>query len=477
MREPGVSGPGLFCMGKNRCSSRIVSTVENVSLRIVKIAFALLTGSLMAAENPRVEYAMGVRAEEHGNGTEAVARFGKALSLDPNALPLVNKMVEYKLAADDRAGAVKLLRDLSEASPDRLDVQLSYANFLEQQGHGDAMAQKLAIDVLEKVLAKRPGEMSVITRLLVIFRERGDQEKAMSLMEALPEEDPGAAEIYASTSRALFKEGDSAARERVDGRYAKALAAHPKNPELARTASEYFRTTDRLDRAIEILSGHTKAAPWSLDLRTRLGVLLFSAKRDDEGEATLKEVIEIRPKSGLALQSLTKFYRLKGDEKQARHYGAELLKLRGGSPREFVVLADEFLAADEPRAARLLLEKGVFDHPDRPELAMKLAVATRRDPETRAKASRLFREAEAAMGSQLKPDADFLIESAECLIEEGQSKSAEEKLRTAIRSYPPEKKKETAAALRRLAGLWDKENRNAEAARSLKQRADSLDPP
>lgn len=445
-------------------------------LRTVKIAFALLTGSLMAAENPRVEYAMGVRAEEHQNGTEAVARFNKALSLDPKALPLVEKMVECKVAADDRAGAVKLLRDLAEAEPERLDVQLSYASFLEQQGRGDAMAQKLAIDVLEKVLAKRPGELSVISRLLVIFRDRGDQPKAMALMEALPPDDPQAAEIYASTSRALFKETDEAARQRVDERYAKALAAHPKNPELARSASEYFRTTDRLDRAIGVLSEHTKAAPWSLDLRTRLGVLLFSAKRDDEGEAMLKEVIEIRPKSGLALQSLTKFYRMKGDEKQARHYGAELLKLRGGSPREFVLLADEFLTADEPRAARLLLEKGLFDHPDRPELAMKLAVATRRDPETRAKASRLFREAEASMG-QLKPDADFLIESAECLIEEGQSKSAEEKLRTAIRSYPPEKKKETAAALRRLAGLWDKENRNAEAARSLKQRADTLDPP
>jgi hypothetical protein len=69
------------------------------------------------------------------------------------------------------------------------------------------------------------------------------------------------------------------------------------------------------------------------------------------------------------------------------------------------------------------------------------------------------------------------MESADCLIEEGQSKQAEDRLRSAIKSYAPEQKKETAAALRRLAGLWDKENRNAEAAGSLKQRADSLDPP
>lgn len=428
------------------------------------------------AADPRVEFAMGVREEGREEPEKAVAYFEKARALDPKALPLVDKLVEYRLAEDDRAGAVKLLRDLAESSPDRVDVQLGYASILEQSGRGDALAERLAVEILEKVLAKKPDELSVISRLLTIFRDRGDTGKAMALMEKLPAGDPVAVQIYASTSQALFKGNDVVARDRVDLRYRTALQENPKNPSLARAASEYFRTTGRPDEAVQVLVEHVKAAPWSLDLRTRLGVLLFSAKRDAEGEATLKEVVEIRPKSEIALQSLAKFHRLKGDEPQARHYGAELLKVRGGSPKEFVMLADEFLAADEPRAARLLLEKGVFDHPERPELAMKLAVATRLDPETKSKAGRLFKEAEAAMGD-LKPDAAFLIESAECLIEEGQGKAAEERLRTAIKSFPPEKKKETAAALRRLAGLWERENRNADAAKALKQRADALDRP
>ena len=428
------------------------------------------------AADPRVEFAMGVREEGKSEPEKALAHFERARELDPKSLPLVEKLVEYRMAAGDRAGAVRLLRDLADQSPERVDVQLAYASILEQSGRGDALAEKLAVEILEKVLAKNPGELSVISRLLTIFRDRGDTEKAMALMENLPADDPVAVQIYASTSRVLFKGDDIVARDRVDRRYLAALRQHPESTPLVRAASEYFRNTGRIDEAIRILTDHVNAAPWSLDLRTRLGILLFSAKRDAEGEAVLKEVVEIRPRSGIALQSLTKFYRLKGDEKQARDYGAELLKIRGGSPREFVVLADEFLAADEPRAARLLLEIGVFDHPERPELAMKLAVATRRDPETRAKAARLFREAEAAMGD-LKPDAAFLIESAECLIEEGQSKAAEERLRTAIKSFPPEKKKETAAALRRLAGLWERENRNAEAAKALKQRADALDRP
>lgn len=437
----------------------------------------------MAAENPRVEFAMGVREEISSRGESAEAYFEKARSLDPAALPVVERVAGYRLMKGDRAGAVGMMKALAEAAPERVDVQLAYVDFLERTGRGDGMAQKLAVEVLEKVAARRPEDVAAgrpedvaaISRLLTIFRERGDREKAEEWMEKLPGESAEAAEVYASVARSLFPMDDLEVRERVDLRYRRALEVNPEQPGLARAASEYFRETGRLDEAIGILEDHVKAAPWSLDLRTRLGVLLFSAKRDDEGVRVLKEVVEIRPGSGLALQSLAKFYRLKGEEKEARFYGAELLKARGGSAREFEVLADELLAADEVRAARILLEKGVFEHPGRVELAMKLAVATRLDPETRGKAGRLFREAEAAMVQGAGMDAVFLMESAEVLAEEGNGKAAEERLRTAIRSFPPERKGETAAALRKLASLWEREGRNEEAAKALLRRAEALE--
>jgi hypothetical protein len=123
------------------------------------------------------------------------------------------------------------------------------------------------------------------------------------------------------------------------------------------------------------------------------------------------------------------------------------------------------------------MEKAVFQYPDHLGVAMKLAIATYRDPESRARATRLFREAETAAPDGKINDPDFLTESAGAMIESGQSRAAEERLRAAIRVYPAQAKKETAAALRRLAGLWTSENRNADAARSLLQRADALDSP
>ena len=279
-------------------------------------------------------------------------------------------------------------------------------------------------------------------------------------------------------ARTLFPKDDLKAQARVDELLKGACEREPRNPVLARAASEHFRTTGRLPEAVEMLAKHVEAVPSSLDLRTRLGILQLAADREKEGEQTLLEVVAIDNNQGLAHQSLAKLYRKQERAKEAREHGAQALKVRGGDVSAFIELADEFLAADLPRDARLLLEKAMFYHPSDAEVAVKLAVASRRDPESREQASRLFREAESLSTEKDGPASDpvFLTEFAECLLEAKQTKAAEDRLRTAIRTYPPDQKKETAIALRRLAAIWQSEKRNEEGAKSLLQRANALDP-
>ena len=434
--------------------------------------FLLFAASLAEAGNPRTDFALGVLAESRDDAAEATLRFENAREADPLALPLVRRAVRARLAEGARPAAVKLYRDLAAARPDDLEIQLACADFLEQQGGGDALALKLADETLEAALQKNPGHPEIIRRLFQRAPSAGDKSRRL---DQLAPDDPAAVLLYATLSRSLFDSADAAAREKLDRRFLSAVESHSENPGLARAASEYFRDTKRPDQAIDILKRHIEAAPSSLDLRTRLGILHFTANRDAEGEAALKEVLAIHPRQALAHQSLAKFYRLRDSPGPARFHAGELLKIRGGSPADFIKLADEWLAADNPRQARILLEKAVFNHPQNFELANQLAIATRRDPATRDLAARLFREAEALRSADRKPEPAFLIESAEALIAQGQSKAAEERLRAAIKSFPPEAKKETAAALRRLALLWETEGRNVNAARALRERADALD--
>jgi uncharacterized protein (TIGR02996 family) len=370
---------------------------------------------------------------------------------------------------------VKLYRELAAARPNDLTVQLVYADFLLEQGHNDSLARQLADEVLVKELEAHPGDTAIIRRSLDSALAGSDRGRQEELMELLSRDDPAAAILYASTSRKLYGPDDPVGRSRVDDRFRTAMDSVPQDSQLARAASEYFRESNRLDVAIKMLERHVEAAPSSLALRVRLGILRFSAKRDPEGEAGLKELLEISPRNALAHQALAKFYRLREKPDLAREHASELLKIRGGSAAEFIKLADEWLVADQAREARLLLEKAAFDHPENSDILEKLAIATRRDPATRDHAARLFREAEAIRPADAPAPPEFLLESAEALIESGQSAAAEDRLRGAIRAFPPDATRETAAALRRLALLWESEERNLEAARALRQRADGLE--
>ncbi len=343
----------------------------------------ILLAALVHAEgDPRLSFAFGVLAESRGHADEATRLFEEARLADPVALPLVRRMANRRMAAGDRAGAVKLYRELAAARPDDLGVQLTYADFLDEQSRGDTLALRLSEETLVSILAKFPGHPEIIQRLAQHARNTGNKPRQLELMDMLSKDDPASAILYRSLSSGIVETDNAAALAKMDERLLTSFLAHPQDPRIARAASDYFRDTDRPVKAIEILERHVEVAPSSMELRTRLGILYFTVKRDNDGEATLKAVLEIDPQQALAHQSLAKFYRLRDKPDLARLHGGELLKIRGGSPAEFVKLSDEWLAANDPKQARILLEKAIFDHPGNPEVAEKLAIATRRDPET-----------------------------------------------------------------------------------------------
>lgn len=447
--------------------------------RMKSAALAWLVVVSPLAASPQLDFALGILAEQRGDRKAAAESIEKARAADPAAFPLVSRVAEQHRADGDLEGASTLYREFAASQPQRIDAQLAYADFLRNASPDDDFAAKMARDTLENALAKFPGELAIQRRLFRIYESQGQRDRSMALFEAIASSQPGPAETLGAVdmARTLFPKDDLTARARVDEMLKAACLRVPQDPVLARAASEHFRTTGRLPEAIEMLANHVEAVPSSLALRTRLGILQLAAEREKEGEQTLLDVVAIDANQGLAHQSLAKLYRKQERAEEARQHAAQALKVKGGGVSEFTELADEFLDANLPRDARLLLEKAMFYHPADAEVAVKLAVATRRDPESREKASRLFREAESLSGEKgPATDPVFLTEFAECLLESKQTKAAEDRLRTAIRTYPPERKKETATALRRLAAIWQADKRNEEGAKSLLQRADALDP-
>lgn len=423
-----------------------------------------------------LDFSYGKLEQMRGNEKGAKDFYSKAYAGDPSAMPLVRIMSDILLEAKDRAGALKVYQDAIAARPGDDSILVEYGDFLGQAGRGDAIADRLREEAYGEFLESRPGTFAAVERMIRYLREKGDDDRARELLETLENESPEAVLYYVSTTKSLYDSRDEEAGRRIDTRFESAMEEHPEWEGIARKASDHFRETDRLDQAIAILARHLEVSPSSLDLKIRQGILMFSAKRYDEGVAILNGVLEIHPGKALAHESLAKYYRREGKPKEARGHAAELLKIRGGSPEDFLELAAEMEGGGDVRAARLLLEKAAFYHPKNANLLMKLATVTAKDPETKDGAARLFEEAEALVADHPEDmDPAFMIASAKELIARGEVKAAEDRLRTAIRNFPKSAKKETAAAMRALAGIWISEGRNQDAAKALIRRAEAME--
>ena len=71
-------------------------------------------------------------------------------------------------------------------------------------------------------------------------------------------------------------------RERLDQIAIKTVETGVGLPPAARTVSDYYRKTGRLEEAIVVLQKHVEVAPDSLTLRTRLGLLHLYAKQEED---------------------------------------------------------------------------------------------------------------------------------------------------------------------------------------------------
>lgn len=437
-------------------------------------------------------YAKGVFAERGELAKEEAQRdYGEArrhyetvLAANPDAFTVAKKTARIQIADQDLAAASGTLRHYAQDHRDHLPSQLHYADFLRKQAPRDTVARQVAIETLETADTGFPHTIDVFSRLINLYEESEQRELSLALFNAQCEA-PGAGPFHwmalAPIARTLLPDDSPELSRRLDLIAEKTAETGIEIPQAARTVSDYYRSTGRLDRAIATLENHLAAAPSSLGLRTRLGLLLIAAKRDAEAEASLLETLAIDPDQSIAHKALAKYYEQRSEPDKSLHHHAEALKILGGHPSEFLALANRFLDNGQPHPARLLLEKARFEHPDDPGIAARLAIATLRDGNTSG-AARLFRQAEALAEDSKDPEAkafltaDFQLEFAGSLREAGDLPAAEARLARAARSFPPDQPLDQARAFRELARLWLDQDKNQRAATSLLKRAESLDP-
>lgn len=440
------------------------------------IVLLITCGSLAAQDTAlaRREFARSVLAGLRGDQEGKVRHEEAARMAHPQAILLADRAAQRAFAAGDIKTASTLYRTLAQDRRDSLHAQFLYIDFLRSQSKEDDFALKLAVEALENLTKSHPAHREVLERLLRSYEQQGLRAKSEALYQEYlkqPAADPAVAEMF---TRILRDQDDADSRDHLDRMYRQRMEESPEDPVLARAASEHFRKTKRIPEAILLLQEHIKAAPSSLDMRVRLGVLQLANQQVAEGEATLRAALGIDPSLYVAHQSLAKLYTQQNKPDLARGHRAEMLKLRGGDADEFREVAGEYLKAKDAKAARILLEKACFDHPEDGDMHYLRAMATYLDVAERNKAPALFDEAEKRSKEPTRNPL-YLRHAAESYWSVQQCEKAENLLRAAIKAYPASEKKDSAAAMRLLASWWLQQNKNADAAKALLQRADLLE--
>lgn len=442
--------------------------------------FLLTAASAFGNAENLARYAKGVLAEQAGDHEAARGHFKATLAADPDSFTVARKAASH----EDLAGASGILRDFAAGHPDHLGAQLHYTDFLRHQARGDAMAQKVAGEILTAANERFPHTPAVFTGLIEVLEDAEDREASLAVFEAemaAEHHDPAAWVALIPLARNLIPGEAPEYRTTLDTLHDRAARDGIASPSIARRVSDYHRQQGNADRSIAVLEEHIAAVPNSLELRTRLGLLLAAAGREDDGRKVLEDSVAIDPDYTYAHQALARYYEKSGDTERALHHHAEVLRVQGGAAADFLEIANKYLDTDNPHAARLLLERARFDHPEHPAVAARLAIATLRDGDTTG-AAHVFRQAEALAEDSNDPEvkealgSDFQIDFAQALRTAGDLEAAEARLRNAARNAPEDQPEMGAKALRELARLWLDQDKNQGPAISLLKRAQALDP-
>lgn len=424
----------------------------------------------------RREFAHAILALQRAEDQAYQQHLARAQNADPSSIVLAHRLATESMRLGDIKKASTLYRELAQRRDDSLDAQFLYTDFLRAQSEGDDYALGLAVKHLESLQAQHPAHPGVIERLLRLYQQLGLREKSESLFQTYqrhPQADPRLAQSFA---RLLRDQDDKQSRDQLDAMFRERLALTPQDPQLARDAAEHFRQSDRLTDAISVLQTHVRAAPSSLDLRVRLGILLLAHKQTAEGEKTLQDVLQIDPSLVVAHQALAKLYQREQKNQLARQHRSEVLKLRGGDAQEFAQLSEEYLQANEHQAACSLLEKAVHRYPQDRELLYLSGIAHQQAQSPAPKVLAFFQRAE-KIANDTPPSPRQLYHSALAHWQAGEKEAAETRLRQAIKQYPADAQKESIVALRLLASWWLEQNKNQAAAQALLRRADLLAQP
>lgn len=262
-----------------------VATMGGIAVGLVVVCQWPLLSS--ARSRAVTETNLGTAFYEQGRHDEAVARFERAIAIEPGYVPAFNNLGVALRAAGRTADAVAAYRRGLTVRDDYPDLHFNLANALLAANRTDEAAEHL-----RKAAAGEPDSAGNHNNLGLALAEKGQLPEAMTEFAAAVALDPGSAKAHRNLGNVLSGLGRHAEAET---HLRQATTLDPADGEAFYDLGVFLLGRDRNAEAADVFTTAVRLSPDAADAHNNLGIALGSLGELDRAIAQFEEALRVQP--------------------------------------------------------------------------------------------------------------------------------------------------------------------------------------
>lgn len=263
----------------------------------------------------------GMQAFEKEDYSTAIARFGQAISQNPEDLSSRFYLALSLSLTGKDAASLPHYEKLVEAQPEIYELRLNYAQALVNTRRFEEAAAQLA-----KAEEIKPGQTKTLELLCATGQAElaaGDEAGAVKRFEAVLAKNPSSGDALYGMASAMLKAGDRAAAEAW---IRKAAQVHPPFREALLNLAEGYEREGNFEKAIALYNEF----PENATAKGRVGELLLELGKAKEAIAALEERAQKEP-TAANREALSMAYFRAGDTEKASAQAALAVEAEPGN--------------------------------------------------------------------------------------------------------------------------------------------------
>lgn len=414
---------------------------------------------------------------ESGRPDRAIQTFEEGLAAFPDALTLRQGIAEVLLASPSavlRQRGKDLVAQLYKEQPDDPLTQLMQAALLIEQKNAAATSQ--AEELLISVLARRPAMLQAHLLLIQLARERGDQDRAMSLCRQALQAQPGNPELLLVQADIERGAGNLSRARQIAMDVARRFPAKVMPRLFLADLAAVEGRFEGPEAALSWARAAVEIDPRNTDARVKLAVLLTAAGRAGDAASDLDAYIAERGDETVGVQPLTvlaDLYRIAGQPDKARNALDRARQLDPKAPDVLIVEGRWLASGGAFPELEQLLRRCLTENPAAVDFLVDGAtqLAATRDPKWLAVALDIFNR----VVLQAPEHVDAQLGRATACYLLGDRKTAAAAYE-AVLALPAARRDQTVQALNGVAWLLYEDDRDIPRALDLANRAAALAP-